>query len=95
VSPKEKVSFASWEISFLEMVECGHEPPRGQYFAGRNGPCDETGLSDADRVEIARAAEDRNLQDCLNGSGSCDRKLLGVEEQRDVANAGQDHALPD
>jgi hypothetical protein len=50
-------------------------------------------LTKDDRTQVARAAQDRNVIDCVNGSEDCDRSQLGVDEQRDAANAAHDNRL--
>jgi len=54
------------------------------------GECDHAQLSSQEQQDVARAARDRNLRQCLDGSELCDPARLTATEQREMADAAQE-----
>ena len=61
--------------------------PQAAKLPRRNRQMRPRSLTKEDRAEVARAAQDRNVRDCLNGSEDCDRTQLGDDERRDAPTA--------
>ena len=75
--------------------QSGQQPARQKnYYSCVHGysGCDPSQLTDAERIEVQRAAHLRNYNNCLHGHSGCDSSQLTASEKESVAKGEPDNA---